>query len=59
MPAVVVLNARDGGKRAGRESEADRLTGAERAGDHWRITLDGDGTDEVVEAGGVVDAGGP
>ena len=56
---LVVLNARDAEERGARILTRTRVTGAERAGDHWRITLDRDGTDEVVEARALVNAGGP
>ena len=56
---LVVLNARDAEARGARVLTRTRVTGAERAGDHWRITLDRDGTEEVVEAKALVNAGGP
>jgi glycerol-3-phosphate dehydrogenase len=56
---LVVLNARDAEARGARILTRTRVTGAERAGDHWRITLDRDGTEEVVEAKALVNAGGP
>jgi glycerol-3-phosphate dehydrogenase len=56
---LVVLNARDAEERGARILTRTRVAGAERVGDHWRITLDRDGTEEVVEARALVNAGGP
>jgi glycerol-3-phosphate dehydrogenase len=56
---LVVLNARDAEARGARILTRTRVTAAERAEDHWRITLDRDGTEEVVEAKALVNAGGP
>ncbi|NKX45453.1 glycerol-3-phosphate dehydrogenase [Roseicyclus persicicus] len=56
---LVVLNARDAEARGARILTRTKVTGAVRDGDHWRVTLDRDGTTETVEARALVNAGGP
>ena len=56
---LVVLNARDAEERGARILTRTKVTGAARSGDLWRITLERDGTQEVIEARALVNAGGP
>jgi len=56
---LVVLNARDAAARGARILTRTRVVRAERAGDLWRVTLDRDGGEEVIEARALVNAAGP
>ena len=56
---LVVLNARDAEARGARIWPRTRVVRAERAGDLWRVTLDRDGSEQVVEARALVNAAGP
>jgi glycerol-3-phosphate dehydrogenase len=56
---LVVLNARDAEARGARILTRTKVVRADRAGDLWRVTLDRDGMQEVVEARALVNAAGP
>ncbi|MEM7613886.1 MAG: glycerol-3-phosphate dehydrogenase [Pseudomonadota bacterium] len=58
---LVALNARDALERGADVRTRTTMTGAERQGDHWCLTLQDSETGEVSEARakGVVNAGGP
>ena len=56
---LVVLNARDAAARGAQVRTRTRVVAAERAGDRWRVTLEGDDGREVVEARALVNAAGP
>ncbi|MEL7165622.1 MAG: glycerol-3-phosphate dehydrogenase [Pseudomonadota bacterium] len=56
---LVVLNARDAAYRGADIMPRTRVTQANRSGDHWKITLEADGTTRTVTARMLVNAGGP
>ncbi len=56
---LVVLNARDAEARGARIMTRTKVISAERVDDLWRIALERNGATEVVEAKGLVNAGGP
>ncbi|MGD9865334.1 MAG: glycerol-3-phosphate dehydrogenase [Pseudodonghicola sp.] len=57
---LVVLNARDAAARGAQILTRTRVTGAERAADHWEITLrHADGRQERMQARMLVNAAGP
>jgi len=58
---LVVLNARDAAARGAEIAVRTKCIAAERAGDHWRITVENIGTGErrEVRARALVNAGGP
>jgi glycerol-3-phosphate dehydrogenase len=56
---LVVLNARDAEARGARILPRSKVIRADRAGDLWRVTLERDGAQEVVEARALVNAAGP
>ncbi|WP_284165928.1 glycerol-3-phosphate dehydrogenase [Frigidibacter sp. SD6-1] len=56
---LVVLNARDAAERGAEILTRTRVTGAERTGDHWTVTLDRGGQTETRRAKVLVNAGGP
>lgn len=56
---LVALNARDAAERGAVIMTRARVTHAERAGDHWTITVDRDGREETFRARVLVNAGGP
>ena len=56
---LVVLNARDAEDRGATIMTRARVTGAERMGDHWQITVDRGNGPEIFTASVLVNAGGP
>jgi glycerol-3-phosphate dehydrogenase len=56
---LVVLNARDAEARGARILTRTRVVRADRLGDLWRVTLERDGAQEVIEARALVNAAGP
>jgi glycerol-3-phosphate dehydrogenase len=56
---LVVLNARDAAERGAEILTRARVTGAERTGDHWTVTLERNGQVERRRARVLVNAGGP
>ena len=57
---LVSLNARDAAERGARIMTRTKVTSADRVGELWSITLGHeDGSEEVVQARGLVNAGGP
>lgn len=56
---LVVLNARDAAARGAAVMVRTRVTGAERAEGHWRVTLAGPSGERVITARALVNAGGP
>ncbi|EKE45506.1 aerobic glycerol-3-phosphate dehydrogenase [Oceaniovalibus guishaninsula JLT2003] len=57
---LVALNARDAAERGARIMVRARVTAAERAGDHWRVTVEHEsGAQEEILARGLINAGGP
>ncbi|MCX8509223.1 MAG: glycerol-3-phosphate dehydrogenase [Rhodobacteraceae bacterium] len=56
---LVVLNARDAADRGATIMTRSRVTAAERAGDHWRVTVDRGQGPEVFCAKLLINAGGP
>ncbi|WP_374407623.1 glycerol-3-phosphate dehydrogenase [Pelagerythrobacter sp.] len=56
---LVVLNAMDARERGAQVMTRTRCTALERAGDHWRATLDSGGSGKTVRARAVANAAGP
>ncbi|MEM6971272.1 MAG: glycerol-3-phosphate dehydrogenase [Pseudomonadota bacterium] len=58
---LVVLNARDAAARGAEIRPRTRVTRAERAGEHWRVTVEDveSGVAETITARALVNAGGP
>jgi glycerol-3-phosphate dehydrogenase len=56
---LVVLNARDAAARGAHILTRTRVTGADRAADHWTVTLDGPDGPRTVTTRALVNAGGP
>ncbi|MEJ6398794.1 glycerol-3-phosphate dehydrogenase [Yoonia sp. 208BN28-4] len=56
---LVVLNARDAQERGAEIMTRTKVTQATREGEHWRVTLDQNGTTHEVTAKALVNAGGP
>jgi glycerol-3-phosphate dehydrogenase len=56
---LVVLNARDAEERGARIMTRTRVVSAAREGELWRVTVSRGGTEEVVHARALVNAGGP
>ena len=56
---LVVLNARDAEARGARIMTATRVVGAERAGDHWQVTVEGPEGRQTHRARALVNAAGP
>ena len=56
---LVALNARDAVERGAVVLTRTACTGAEREGDLWRVSLEGDGGATEIQARAIVNAGGP
>jgi glycerol-3-phosphate dehydrogenase len=56
---LVVLNARDAQARGATIMTRTKVTSAERVGDHWKVTIEQEGTSRTITAKMLVNAGGP
>lgn len=56
---LVVLNARDAAERGAKIMTRTKVVSATRAGDHWEVVTETDGTQTTYTARALVNAGGP
>ncbi|MBC6438398.1 MAG: glycerol-3-phosphate dehydrogenase [Rhodobacteraceae bacterium] len=56
---LVILNARDAEARGARILTRAKVRCAERQGNRWHVTIERDGITEVIQARGLINAGGP